>query len=252
MPELLGLTFSPWTEKARWALDARGVAYAYRQYQPLIGEPALRVKLRRWNGIVSVPVMTLDDGRVLTDSADIARWADGHGRGPTMFPPGDDAAIAGFIDLSDRGLAAGRARSLIELREDLDGVMEMVPRNLRWLPGARQIARAGLGRTLRKYRGVRDVGEARAALAGVLDELRAALARAPAGEGAKTLLGRFTFADVAVAQVLAYVEPPAFGLRLGASTRRSFVDEVLRERYADLVAWRDALYEAYRPKPTPA
>jgi glutathione S-transferase len=66
--------------------------------------------------------------------------------------------------------------------------------------------------------------------------------------GKPTLLDRFTFADIAVAQALAFVEPPAFGLKLGSAIRRSFSDEVLRERHRDLVAWRDAVYEAQRPR----
>jgi glutathione S-transferase len=248
MPELLGLPYSPWTEKARWALEVRKIAYTLRLYQPLIGELGLRRKLRRWSGIVSVPVLTDDDGTVIADSNAIARWADAHGTGPTLFA--DEAAVADYIALSDRGLAAGRALSLLHVRRDDGALAELVPRGLRRLPATRSIARAGVSRTLRKYGALRDEDAARAALAGVLDELRAALAKAPAATGAKTLLGRFTFADIAVAQVLAFVEPPAFGLRLGAATRRSFSDDELRARYADLVSWRDALYDAHRPRGT--
>jgi glutathione S-transferase len=240
MPELLGLPYSPWSEKARWALEARGIAYESKLYQPLLGELGLRRKLGKWRGIVSVPVLTDDDGRVIPDSADIARWADQRGEGPVMFPAGAD--VERFIALADRGMAAGRALSLLRLLDDDEGIGEMVPRKLRKLPGAPAMAKAGVARTLRKYRGMRDQEAARAALAEVLDEVRAALA------GGKTLLGQFTFADVAVAQVLAFVEPPAFGLKLGDATRRSFCDDVLRERFADLVAWRDALYEAHRPR----
>jgi glutathione S-transferase len=247
MPELLGLPYSPWSEKARWALEARGIAYEKKLYQPLLGELGLRRKLGKWRGVVSVPVLTDDDGRVIPDSADIARWADGRGAGPEMFPAGREAEVERFIALSDRGMAAGRALSLLRLLDDDEGIGEMVPRHLRKLPGAQAIAKAGVARTLRKYRGMRDQEAARAALADVLDEVRAALAKAPAA-AVKTLLGQFSFADVAVAQLLAFVEPPAFGLKLGDATRRSFCDDVLRERFADLIAWRDALYDAHRPR----
>jgi glutathione S-transferase len=246
MPELLGLPYSPWSEKARWALEARGIPYEKRMYQPLLGELGLRKKLGKWSGVVSVPVLTDDDGRVIPDSADIARWADQRGEGPVMFPPGAD--VERFIALSERGMAVGRALSLLRLLDDDEGILEMVPKGLRKLPGSRALAKAGIARTLRKYQGMRDQDAARAALAEVLEEVRAALAKAPATGGVKTLLGRFTFADVAVAQVLAFVEPPAFGLKLGTATRRSFCDEQLRARFSDLVAWRDALYEAHRPR----
>ncbi len=112
MTELMGISFSPWSEKARWALDVRRVPYNYRPYQPLLGEPALRWKLGRLTGRVTVPVLTTDDGSVLGDSAEIARWADQHGEGPRLFPSEHEAKIAHFIDLSERGLSAWRALSL--------------------------------------------------------------------------------------------------------------------------------------------
>ncbi|HTL32940.1 MAG TPA: glutathione S-transferase family protein [Kofleriaceae bacterium] len=242
MTQLLGLPYSPWTERARWALDVRGVAYEKRLYSPLLGEPGLRRKLGKWRGVVSVPVLTDDDGTVVADSIAIARWANERGAGTDLFPSELDAEIGKLIALADRGLAAGRALSLIRLLRDDEGLLEMVPRSLRKMPGARAISAAGIRRTLRKYDGLRDEEAARSALAGVLDEVRAALAGRP------TLLGRFTYADIAVAQVLAFVEPPAFGLKIGAGTRRSFCDDVLSERYRDLVVWRDALYEAHRPR----
>jgi glutathione S-transferase len=249
MPELLGLPYSPWSEKARWAIEARGIVYDRRLYQPLIGELELRRKLRKWSGVVSVPVLLDDDGRAIADSAEIAKWADRRGDGPAMFPAGAEAEVDRFIALSERGMTAGRALSLLRLLEDDEGVLEMVPRALRGVLGARALAKAGIARTLRKYRGGRDQKAARAVLAEVLEEVRAALAKAPATNGdVKTLLGRFTFADVAVAQLLAFVEPPAFGLKLKDATRRSFTDPVLRERFSDLVAWRDALYDAHRPR----
>ncbi|WP_437938307.1 glutathione S-transferase [Sorangium sp. So ce341] len=249
MTELLGLVFSPWTEKARWALDVRGVPYTFRHYQPLVGEPALRVKLRRLTGRVSVPVLTADDGRVLADSADIARWADGRGAGPTLFPAEHEAEIARLIDLSERALAAGRARALSRMLADDEALAEMAPGPIRRAHGAlaARLGAFGVRRTLRKYGGHEDGAEAhlRTMLA-ALDELRATLARsAPSGDGPRTLLGRFTFADIAMSQALVNVAPPA-ALKLGAASRRSFSDPELRDRYADLVAWRDELYGTFR------
>jgi glutathione S-transferase len=248
VPELLGLSYSPWSEKARFALDVRRVPYVYRRYQPLLGEPALRLKLRRFTGRVTVPVLTLDDGSVLADSTDIARWADGQGEGPRLFPPVHEAAIARFVALSERGLAAGRVLSLRRMLADDEALTEMLPRPVRRLgPLASRIGAMGIGRTLRKYGGDRDDPEAhRRTLTGALEEIRATLAKAPAGEGPQTLLGQLTFADIAVAQILVSVEPPPSGLKLGPASRRTFVDPALRAPWADLVAWRDALYRAFR------
>jgi glutathione S-transferase len=249
MEELVGLPYSPWSEKARWALDLRRVPYRFRTYMPLVGEPLLRVKLRKWTGTVTVPVMTCDDGRVLSDSADIARWADQRGDGPQLFPREHEAAVAHFIERSEAGLRAGRALALRRMLEDDEALVEMVPRALRrgLRPVAVRVGRLGIARTLRKY-GALDAGagEHERVLTGVLDELRDRLARA--SDTPRTLLGRLTFADVAMSQVLAFIAPPATGLRIGRASRRSFTDERLRARYADLVTWRDELYQRYRER----
>jgi glutathione S-transferase len=249
----LGLPYSPWSEKARWALDARRVAYRYRVYAPLLGEPLLRLKLGRWRGLVTVPVLTTPEGSALADSADIARWADERGEGPTLFPRGEEAAVARYTELGERGLAAGRGLSLVRLLGDAEGLVEMVPRRVRAVlgPGAVTMSALGVRRTLRKYGAdAADTAAHARALADVLDALREALSRAPlpAADAPQTLLGRFSFADIAMAQTLAFVEPPQFGLKLGRAARRSFTHDALRERYRDLVRWRDALYEVYRPR----
>jgi glutathione S-transferase len=142
MNELLALPYSPWSEKARWALDVRGVPYRYRHYQPLLGE-------------------------------------------------------------------------------------------------------LGVRRTLRKYRAhERSSSEHRVKLRAVLEELRAALAASSLTP--KTLLGAFSFADIAAAQILGFVSPPSSGLKLGKASARGFTDPELSREFADLIAWRDALYAAYR------
>src|SRR5688572_15609277 len=111
VPTLLHLPYSPWSERARWALDAKDVTYIPRRYQPVVGEPALRLQLGRqlgrWRGPVSVPILFTATGP-LTDSLDIARWADAHGSGPALFPTGADDTIAAWCRRSDDALAAGR------------------------------------------------------------------------------------------------------------------------------------------------
>jgi glutathione S-transferase len=248
--ELLGLPYSPWSEKARWALEARGVPYASRLYQPLLGEPALRVKLRKFTGRVTVPVLTAD-GSVFADSADIARWADARGEGPTLFPQGADAEIARFVALSERGLDAGRGLALVRTLKSEEALLEMVPRATKKLLGrnAVRVAAFGIRRTLRKYGAAGAAGDAlEPELTSVLDELRAAIASSPSKETPKTLLASFSFADIAMAQVLAFVRPPTFGLKIKPANRASWENSDLATRYADLVAWRDAIYEAHRPR----
>jgi glutathione S-transferase len=241
--ELIGLPYSPWSEKARWALDARRVAYEYRVYSPLLGELELRRKLRKWSGVVSVPMLITDDGEAIADSAAIARWADRRGEGPKLFAHDHEAAVVRYVALSERGLNAGRALSLMRTMADDEAVRELVPKRLRNAlgPAATALGRFGVQRTFRKYGGTRAAAtEHLRALTEVLDTLRAELA------GRATLLEELSFADIALAQVLAFVAPPSQGLRLGRASRRTFGDPVLTERYGDLVAWRDALYASHR------
>jgi glutathione S-transferase len=241
MNELLGAVYSPWTERARWALEVRGVPYRFVPYSPMIGELGLRKKVKRWRGIVSVPVLTTERGEVVEDSVAIARWANGQGKGPALFPEG----VARWIDRSNVALDAGRALSLLRVMTEPGAAAEMVPRGIRKLLGplAGPVGRIGIVRTRRKYGGhkIDEAGHG-AALDAVLDELRTAL------EGRKTILPQFSFADITMAQAIVYVEPPPFGLRLGRASRSAFGDPERRERWADLVKWRDALYEKHRPR----
>lgn len=251
MPALIGLLYSPWTEKARFALDARRVAYRFESYQPIVGEPALRLELRSATGPVSVPVLRTDEGRLIRDSTAIARWADGRGEGPRLFPADHDRDVDRFVALSERALDAGRALALGRMLDDPEALAEMVPRALARSLGrhAAALGAVGIRRTLRKYGATtRDARAHRSALETALGDLRESLGRAaePASEHeAKTLLDRFSFADVAAAQALAFVEPPSV-LVLGTASRRCFRDEELAARHADLVAWRDALYAEHR------
>jgi glutathione S-transferase len=251
MNELLGLPFSPWSEKAKWALDVRNVRHRYRVYQPLIGEPGLRIKTGRWRGNVTVPVLVDERGTVYDDSTKIARFADAHGDGPTLFPKESEAAIEHWIAVGDRALDAGRALSLERTLKDEEALAELLPRGLRKRLGGLgpRLAALGVRRTLRKYAArARDLRAHRATTRAALDELREALEESVSTTRPKTLLGAFTFCDIAAAQMLTFVTPPAFGLKVGAANRRSFTDREFAGDYNDLIAWRDALYEAYRPK----
>jgi glutathione S-transferase len=245
-PTLLHLPYSPWSERARWALRVRGVVHRLRSYQPVIGELALRRLLGRWRGAVSVPVLLAGD-RAIADSWDIARWADAHGDGPRLFPAEHLGAVERWNRRADEGMAAGRALSLSRVLASDAALDELTPPPARKLGAlARAITRAGTARTRRKYGGDQASDATHlAALTGVLDELRAALGPVPAARPA-TLLGAFSYADISAAQVLAFVRPPADSiLRLGPATRRLFGDDALAGRYADLVGWRDALYERH-------
>lgn len=239
---LIALPYSPWSEKARWALQASGVPFHEQHYQPLIGELALRRLTGQWSGPASVPVLVTGDGAV-ADSAAIARWAD---KQHVLFPAGQDAEVQRWIDVGERALAAGRVLALTQQLQDRAALLELVPRKLRGLLGplAPGVAAFGVKRTLRKYAAT-TTGDVGAQWDAALDELRAGIA---AGHGpARTLLAQFSFGDIAASQALGFVAPVSSRhVRMGAGSRAAFTNPARAEKYADLLAWRDGVYAAFR------
>lgn len=252
-PTLVHLPYSPWSERARWALDARAVAHRRRTYQPLFGEPELRLRLRRLRGPVTVPLLITGDG-VLGDSYDIARWADWQGTGASLFPAGQEDQVRRWHEWSERALCAGRAISLSRIVGSEASLRELVPRPLRRLGGgAVALARFGVARAQRKYGTTARPEQAwREEIAAALEELAQALGADPAA-GPTTLLGAFSFADITAAQALISLVPPEDRyLRMGQETRRAFGDPALLARFPQLAAWRDALYARHRGAWVPA
>lgn len=229
---LIGESFSPWTQKARWALERCGVPFDYREYTPTLSEPGLRWRLRQWNGPVSVPVLIV--GRdAIRGSWDIARHA-ATVAGDARLGAFD--AIAPWNDLSEAALAEARSRVVRGVLADPAALDEasaaVVPAPL--LRPLRFVARDATRRLDRKYRHLSRQGALRFAL----DRTRAGLH----ARGGDFLLGTFGYADIAMAVVLeavapiARTEPP-----LGPATRRCWSDAALAEEFSDLLAWRDRL-----------
>lgn len=240
MPTFFHLPYSPWSEKARWALDHHGIDYEARTHVPLTGELLLRVRTRRFRGRLSVPVL-LTDERALFDSFEIAQYADEHGRGAPLFPPRLMHAIADWNVRSEAALAAGRSaafrRALSDPATLEEGLAPLLPARLR--RSMRFVARGGVAYMRRKY-ATEQVDEA--ALVEGLTALRRALAK-----HGRYVLGALTYADLTMAVVLQFVLPVADEhVPLGPATRRTIGDPALAAEYPDLIAWRDELYARHR------
>lgn len=250
VPELLSLPYSPWSERARFALDVRGVHYVKKHFQPLLGEPALRFRIKKFSGNVTVPVL-FTDGGFHTDSLDIAKWANTQGTGPDLFPRDHESDISALHALSESALGAGRGLSLRRVLEDEEALRELVPPKLRSLGGvAIAIARSGVKRTLSKYGAARRApDEERATLRKALEDLRSFISKSTTrqGEKARPLFGELSFGDITASQALSFVVPPVHSsYRIGAASRRAFEDPDMKREFSDVVAWRDALYASYR------
>lgn len=251
-PRLVALPLSPWSERARWALDHHRLDYRLELHVPFLGERRLRrlVGAAKKGGPTktraTVPVLVLP-GAVLTESWDIVEHADRHGHSPPLLPGDRLSEIRRYTDLADRTMEAGRAlvmRALLASGEALDETLPpAVPAALR--PWLRPVARHGARWFARKYELRLDAeAEQTAAVRAALASVRAALAG-----GSPYLLGSFTYADIVMAMLLQSVVPVVQPhIRLGPATRRVWTSPALAAEFADVVAWRDRLYELHRAR----
>ncbi|MCA9536179.1 MAG: glutathione S-transferase [Myxococcales bacterium] len=240
MRKLVALHYSPWSEKARWALDHHGVSYAYEEYKILLGEPKLRVTTRNLGGKATVPVL-FDDGEVLSESWDIAHRAEAVGRGETLFPEAHREEIRRWHERGQDACALARVRLIEAVRQDPDALRAQidagVPRPLRPLmyPSSPLV----MAWFARKHAGACP-GDG-AALRDACRALRDGL------NGREFLFEQLTFADMSMAVMLQFVRPVADRfIPLDPRTRRAWEDPALADKFADLLEWRDALYARHR------
>lgn len=238
---LYGMSYSPYSEKARWALDHHRVGYEWHEHVPMIGERKLRKLAGANGGKVSVP-LAVDGDTVLRDSLSIAKHAEQVGKGSRLFA--NEAAVGTWAARSDDALDAARVLLLQRILEDREALRESLPS---WVPGplrglSTPIAARGTRHLVRKYdtAGV-DPAIATAKLREVLGAMRKVLG------SRSTILDGFSYADIAMAVVLQMISPVATDyIALGPARRRAWTDAGLASEYADLVAWRDALYAKRR------
>lgn len=237
------IPYSPWSEKARWALEHHGVSHRAIEHLPMVGEPLLRLAARRPLEKVSVP-MLVDGPLVLRDSFSIARHAEQIGRGARLFPEGCVDDIRAWNDLSEVLNNALRIRMIDRMAVDDPSLRESVPAPLRFLgPIGVAMARSAVGFVKSKYALTTSLAETGARAS----EALVSLDRALDGGARDYLLDGFSFADIAMAAALYFVEPgPEDRIRVGPATREVFREPELSRGYAGLLRWRDRLYSRHR------
>jgi glutathione S-transferase len=244
MRTLVGLPYSPWTEKARWALDHHGIAYRFHDHLPMIGEPFLRMRAGRYRQRTTVPLL-LDGDLAVGDSFEIARLAERIGGLARLFPDGEAETIQRWNDLSERVLESARALVLHRMAKSAAAQEEALPA---FVPGplrrfATPMTKTALGFLARKHASAALISDAERTIASALAELGRALG------GRSYLLDRFSYADIVMAVVLQIVEPVKdHFIALGPATRECWRTASLAEEYSDLVAWRDELYDRHRKR----
>jgi glutathione S-transferase len=215
------------------------VPYEWHEHVPMVGERALRKKAGANGGKVSVP-LAIDGDMVLRDSLSIAKHAERVGRGAPLFA--NEAAVATWAARSDEALDAGRVLLLSRILADRGALRESLPS---WVPGilrgvATPMAARATRYVARKYGGV-DPAVATAKVREILSAMNKVLG------SRDTILDGFSYADVAMAVVLQMVSPVGDDyIPLGPGRRRAWMEPSLASEFADLVAWRDAVYAKRR------
>jgi glutathione S-transferase len=240
---LVVLPVSPWSERASWALDHHGLDYRKVEHIPFLGERRLRRLVGARTSRATVPVL-LAGGEVLSDSWDIAVYADREGSGSPLIPAADAEEIRRWYELCERTMAAARAltvgRMLVSEGALEESLPPAVPRLIR--RALRPVTRYGMVWFARKYAlDLEETERPRQLQREALDALRAALA------ATGYVRGSFSYADIIAATLLQAVVPVAHRyIRLGRATREVWTQADLAADYADLIRWRDELYERHR------
>lgn len=220
---------SHFAEKARWALDFKGLEY--RRHEVLFGAGQVLLKLR--TGSRQVPVLE-DDGRIVADSTAILDHLDARYPEAPLWPadPEEKAAAREAVAWADDKIGKGvRGYLLASARHD--------PR----LRGASAVARAlgpGLIRVTSDYCGYDSLELAEKDFPQVLLELKGRL-----GSSAYLVGDRFTAADLtACALINPLYAPPASPLRSRWSKQRPPLAS--DPAFAPVFDWFDHIYQKHR------
>ena len=207
----------------------------------MVGIPLLRLKSGCWTGDVTVPTMVGEE-HVLPNSFAIAQWADSKGDNTSLFPAAQVEAIGLWNTESDAILENGRLLLTQPMLEAPRSMTEVMPPLMGLLPGAMLVAKQAAHYVLRRYDRPGNPEVWLGNLKKGLDGLREALAEQ------EYLLGGFTFADIAMATALQMVRPPENRyVKMGPVSRRCWTRLELVESYADLLSWRDRIFERHAP-----
>ncbi|MBT4519499.1 MAG: glutathione S-transferase [Halieaceae bacterium] len=239
LPELYCIDYSPWSEKAKWALDFHNIKYRKIPYSPLMAAPALKFKVRkkvRLRNKLTVPIL-IDGNDIYADSFDVARYSERSGQSEQLFPAPHVERIKKLDGLSERLLNLLRAEVFARMEEIPEAKLEKLakmPDNARRV--SLMIFDVIVKYLVRKY--PTDNGESIRLL---LEDIRGEVNDRP------YILDSFSYADITLAQPLQFISPVKDEyVKLGKFQRKTMEDNELADEFSDLLAWRDKLYEIHR------
>lgn len=246
---LVGVAYSPWTEKARWAVRASGAPYVYQEFTPLISMPKMAMRLKKPPSQITVPVL-FDHRKGIMDSWAIARHLDLYRAREGMRPLIPDSASprwGALLHANEALLDAGRALTMYRMEKDerllAAGVPAFVPGAMRGMMGP--VVRLAI-RFLRH-----DFPTSRMPMDLQLSRMRDAiksLRKLLESRSSETLLADgFSFADILIATSMQPIKPvdhPRY--RLSEGMRNVWSTPELADEAAPLLAYRDEMYAKFR------
>ncbi len=244
---LYGIRYSPWTEKARWALDHHRIPYRYHEHLMMFGMPELRWRFGLLRKDLTVPALLTKDEKII-DSFHIAQHADRTGSAEKLFPTECLHGIFQLNELCESALDTARALVLHHMPRDPESQKEalgFLPKPLRKI--LRPMAYVGMAYIRREF----EVGPDSEKILleryrSLLDNIRTKYRSA----GGDYLFGSFSYGDILCAIALQGVSPvEGPWIPLGPATRRIWSNPELASEYADLIERRDHLYAKHRTGP---
>lgn len=241
--ELVVFLFSHFCEKARWALDLKGVAYRQRVLLPGLHIPVAK----RLTGGTTVPILIMD-GQARGESSEIIAWLD-RAHPEARLIPDDPEARARALDLqrrfdADIGPHLRRA-AYGGVLDDTAYMMETFgvrqPRaRMALYRAAFPVTRRVMCRAMRVYPD--EVEASKRALRAAMDALEASLQ--PSGY----LVGdTFTVADLAGAALLSPLIDPELLHHVSPATKpaawQAWADTLRGHGALD---WAEGMYRAHR------
>jgi glutathione S-transferase len=238
-----GLSYSMWTEQARWALDHHVIRYRYYEHVPMITTPILRLAARKLTGPISAPIL-IANGRAFTDSWDIVAFADREGHREKLIPLDMVDEVRAWHDLCDIARKSNRIIATDATAHNEDAKRDSLPD---FFPEFAKnvltpLADLGIAYLAMKYDFRHAIiAEEKKKVREVLNQVRKALGNR------KFIFDNFTYADITIAATLQFIKPVADRyIPLKPALREVFTQKDLATEFADLLEWRDRLYNDKR------
>lgn len=239
---------SPWSERARWALDLSGMSYDTIVFTPLISNPYARWLSRNVNRKLTIPLAVSDRGKektILQDSLEIARYSNTKRLNDRedLFPAKHANEIITWHNLSESLLDILRIRANPRMKDSrelqLNNLPPIIPKIAKplFLP----LSRYALDYFEKKY--PLQSGDHQNILHDGLERIRTALKNSTSGY----ILDQFSFADITVAVIFQAISPGDNRfVPIEDAMRECWKDQDLILQYGDLLEWRDTLYAKHR------